>query len=226
MQLDVVYRNPRVALERKAVSLALALVLLPAHALAGQPDQQGPPEQPEPEQPEPEQPEPEPTGAYYYYAPRAWTYPSATASIGIGSHMNERRTVLSGDVLVGIGPNFGVLLVVPTFGWSGWRTLDDPSQLRANTFTGRLDLGYFYDGWRAHVFTISGAGRIGTGRGPSGVPTELYGAQVGVLYSFAASYGAEFQTHFINYLGSWHTEFRFVISVNVLGWLAEFLVLS
>jgi hypothetical protein len=69
-----------------------------------------------------------------------------------------------------------------------------------------------------------GAGRIGTGRGPERErdPFMLYGAQVGVTYWPITGYvphagivGLEFQSNYSNYLGEWHNDMRFMVTLNL-----------
>lgn len=165
-------------------------------------------------------------------------YPAILTPFGGGSYRDQRLGVFGGDVLLGAGIIFGdwsethTFVMMPTLGWSGWRTLDKPVSLRANTFTGRLDLGYMNHAvWQG--ITVFSAGRIGTGRGPEPDrdPAQLYGAQVGVTYWPVTGHqpntgllGLEFQSNYSNFAGEWHHDLRFVLTVNlapfVFGWLS------
>jgi hypothetical protein len=142
-------------------------------------------------------------------------------SVGGGSHVHERVGVVGGDILV--GPEFSLaldrfrihdLVLMPTFGWSGWRTLDEPNRLRANTYTARLEFGYMNSKNKQGV-TVTAAGRIGAGRGPDrGRYSLLYGVQPGVVWwPLERAVGLEFQSHFNNYEGVWRSDLRFAVTL-------------
>jgi hypothetical protein len=168
-------------------------------------------------------------------------YPSifiVLTSVGGGSHVHERVGVVGGDILV--GPEFAFaldryggihdLVLMPTFGWSGWRTLDEASRLRANTYTARLEFGYFNTKYKQGI-TVTAVGRLGAGRGPErGSYSLLYGVQPGVVWwPVERAVGLEFQSHFNNYEGVWRTDLRFVVTLNpieVFDLLVSLAVLS
>jgi hypothetical protein len=144
-------------------------------------------------------------------------------SVNGGSYLGERRGVVGGDTLIGLESGLmgelGVFVVMPSIGWSGWRTLEKPSLLRANTFTARLDLGYFDTETHRQGCTVSVAGRIGTGRGPEqGSRSLLYGAAVGVMWWFySEAVGVEFQPNFTRYAGAWHFDLRIAVTVDLVS---------
>lgn len=154
--------------------------------------------------------------------PEVEPYATLSTGFGGGARRDARVGVLGGEVLLGVGVLVGhwdAFVAVPSFGWSGWRALDAPSRLRANTFTTRLDLGWFNIDDHYQGLTISGAGKFGTGRGPEPTsgPRRLLGAQVGVMWwPYRGVVGLEFQTHFTHYRGAWHEDFRAVVNVNLL----------
>jgi hypothetical protein len=152
-------------------------------------------------------------------------FPALLTTFGGGMQSDQRIGVLGGDVLAGVGMLYGndvhSLVLTPTLGWSGWRTFDEPS-LRANTFTGRVDLGYM-SFWTLQGITVFGAARVGSGRrvDPDSDRSSLWGAQVGVTYwpfvgwwPHAGVVGLECQWNHTNYLGEWHSDVRFVLNVN------------
>jgi hypothetical protein len=155
--------------------------------------------------------------------------PVILTTFGGGSYTKQRLGVIGGDVLAGASFMFvdtaekNTLVLIPSIGWSGWRTRDKPVSLRANTFTGRVDFGYMNFRYLQGL-TVFGAGRIGTGRGPERDrdPFMLYGAQVGVTYWPLTGYvphagilGLEFQSNYSNYLGEWHNDLRFMVTLNL-----------
>jgi hypothetical protein len=152
-------------------------------------------------------------------------FPALLLTFGGGMRSDQRTGVLGGDVLLGAGMLIGNdahnLVLTPTIGWSGWRTLDEPS-LHANTVTARFDFGYMSFHHQQGI-TVFGAGRVGSGRQvePYTGLTPVYGAQLGATYwpfsgwwPHAGIIGLECQWNHTNYLGEWHDDLRFVLNVN------------
>lgn len=190
-----------------ALGIALTTLTIPAPALAR----------------EPEVVKPKRWNPKYYGIPLLHTV------FGGGSYLNRRLGVFGGDVLAGFGFIYGddhAIVFRPTVGWSGWRTTDKPASLRANTFTGRFDIGYA--NYESHLQGVSifGAARVGTGRGPEDdrAPFQLAGAQVGLTYWAFTGYqgegfvGLEFQSNFTHALDEWDTDLRFMVNLN-FAWL-------
>lgn len=174
-------------------------------------------------EPKPEpKPEPEPKRK----PTEVLVFPFVLASLGGGAYVDKRIGVFGGDTLVGFdlsattGEGWGSFMMTPNIGWSGWRTLDAPSRLRASTFTGRLDLGYRHN-VSSMGFLATIAGRVGNGRGPEPdrPPARLSGAQVGATWRlFDNIVSLECQVHFTRHLGEWNTDIRAMATFN-LAWI-------
>lgn len=187
--------------------VALTTAMLPLRAVAAEPElDDSPREVQEPEGPR----------------IKSGFTPIALVSFGGGARLDERLGTFGGDVLVGVQAYFGrwgEFVVIPTLGWSGWRTLERPSRLRANTFTARLDLGYMNASTHMQGVTLSLAGRVGGGRSLEqvGRATSLYDLQAGVAWwPYQNVVGLEFQPHFTHHRGVWETELRGMVTVNVV----------
>jgi hypothetical protein len=151
--------------------------------------------------------------------------PALLTAFGGGSYTEQRVGLLGGDVLAGAfvvierAPRSHSLLLIPTGGWSGWRTLGESNRVQANAFTGRLDLGYMnFSPDLPQGVTVFGAGRIGTARDRdcNCDPFLLRGAQIGIAYLPASALVfVEFQSNWTNYVGAWHHDLRVVVNVNV-----------
>lgn len=153
----------------------------------------------------------------------------ASATIGGGASLDSGLSVFGGELRAGpaltLGDNYSSFVLIPTLGWSAWRTTDKPASLRAHTFVGRLDLGYMNFDGHYQGFTVFAAGQVGRGRATDPEPLELIrGLQLGATYwpfsgvkYIPGVIGVEFQSRFTYFMGAWDRDLRVVLNVNLVA---------